>query len=253
MSFILNALRKSEQQRVEAQTETLENKLQVVADDSQHKKPTLAIVFLVVINIIFLTYFAWTFIQPDEAETFIEESSKHTPLAMEKVVIKKKIINNHADIVEKQNIAAIEIPKKVSIAERMASDSPISNEVKPPVMTKVIPAMPEKIIESPIELIKPTTKAPPPIAIVKQTTKMENKSNETPYLSELDYGFRRTVPAVDVNVYVYSENEQERFIMLGMKKYRAGEVMESGIVLKAILMDSLLLEYNQRIFKLARK
>lgn len=77
--------------------------------------------------------------------------------------------------------------------------------------------------------------------------------NDPPFLSELNYEFRRTVPDVDINVFVYTENEDGRFIMINMKKYVPGQLLEVGMRLKDIRMDSIVVEYKNRVFRINRK
>jgi len=82
---------------------------------------------------------------------------------------------------------------------------------------------------------------------------VDKQLNDFPFLSELDYEFRRKVPVIDVNVYVYAEKESERFIMIAMKKYSSGQEIVSGLLLKKIRINSLVVEYKNKVFQIKRK
>ncbi len=93
----------------------------------------------------------------------------------------------------------------------------------------------------------------PPLEIVTEETSNEvQQENAPPFLSELDYDFRRRVPEIDINVFVYSETEEDRFIMIDMKKYLPGQQIDAGIKLKEIRMNSIVVEYQNRVFQLQR-
>ena len=73
-----------------------------------------------------------------------------------------------------------------------------------------------------------------------------------PFLSDLPVEFRRTVPGLNINVIVYSEHGKESFVMIDMVKYKAGLQLKNGMMLKAILNDSLLMSYQNQEFQIER-
>ena len=78
----------------------------------------------------------------------------------------------------------------------------------------------------------------------------ENKT--IPFLFELPPEFRHTIPDLKINVFVYSEQPAERFVMIDMVKYSAGQRIKDSIMLKEIRSDSLVVEYNNRTFRIKR-
>ena len=207
MSFILNALRKSEQERVAKQNESLENKLQVTTTEEPKKKVSIAMFFLILINLVFLTYFVWSFVTEDEP--IVE--AKGEPVIIEK-----------HEIISDLNTNKIK-PEPISIAELVEKNQ---KPTKIAIRKKSVPELqrPKTIKAQPVE---PLVKKQPPL--VAKTVATHKNNSQPPFLSELDYQFRRTVPNLDINVYVYAENKQDRFIMIDMKKYQLGQQMGSGI------------------------
>ena len=78
------------------------------------------------------------------------------------------------------------------------------------------------------------------------------ESTKIPFLSDLPVEFRRTVPGLNINVIVYSEHGKESFVMIDMVKYKAGLQLKNGMMLKAILNDSLLMSYQNQEFQIER-
>ena len=78
------------------------------------------------------------------------------------------------------------------------------------------------------------------------------ESTKIPFLSDLPGEFRRTIPGININVFVYSEHGEESFVMIDMVKYKAGQQLKNGMLLKAILNDSLLIVYQNREFQIER-
>jgi len=242
MSYILNALRKSEQERHNSQTETLENRIEVKPGLVQ-KRTSTWIIALVIVNLFFLSYFIWSFSKVD-----IEESHNKAdiPKAIEEVKIAAKATINSKLV--SSPAAIIETAKDVqqhSIAETIKTSK--SKTQDKPELKQAIQVIKQK--SKAIEITQTLSKADKVSAKVDATEKQQ----EIPFLSTLDYSFRRTVPVLDINVYVYAEKKQDRFIMLEMTKYFSGQEISSGMTLKEIRINSLVVEYKNRSFQIKRK
>jgi len=242
MSYILNALRKSEQERHNSQTETLENRIEVKPGLVQ-KRTSTWIIALVIVNLFFLSYFIWSFSKVD-----IEESHNKAdiPKAIEEVKIAAKATINSKLV--SSPAAIIETAKDVqqhSIAETIKTSK--SKTQDKPELKQAIQVIKQK--SKAIEITQTLSKADKVSAKVDATEKQQ----EIPFLSTLDYSFRRTVPVLDINVYVYAEKKQDRFIMLEMTKYFSGQEISSGMTLKEIRINSLVVEYKNRRFQIKRK
>jgi len=75
---------------------------------------------------------------------------------------------------------------------------------------------------------------------------------DIPLLSDLPFEFRQTVPKFTINVFVYSQQPEERFVMIDMVKYKPGQQIKDVMMLKEILPDSLVVDYQNRTFKIER-
>jgi len=205
------------------------------------------------VNVFFLLYFLWSFTK-NETEDNIKN----------KVVLVQKELNNAVPeqnkeikekLADKPSSVFLAAKQQLSIAEQIEKRKILSHvvikEIKPVKAKIAIPKrMPIAVLKAPVKKQKQSISVS---EIIIQPIEPEKKVNDFPFLSELDYDFRRKVPDMDINVYVYAEKQQDRFIMINMKKYLTGQLMESGITLKEIRIDSLLVEYRHRIFQIKRK
>jgi general secretion pathway protein B len=81
---------------------------------------------------------------------------------------------------------------------------------------------------------------------------MPNENKKIPFLHELPAEFRHTVPDLKINVFVYSGQAAERFVMIDMAKYTVGQRIKDSLELKEIRPDSLVVEYNNQTFRIQR-
>ncbi len=119
-----------------------------------------------------------------------------------------------------------------------------------------------------IEIVKqsPKTKAviPPrfdPTQITVETRQaqgpdegLQQESSVTgiPWFRELPSSFRKSVPQVNINVYAYSEDTQERFVIVDMTRYGEGEKTPEGLLIKRIGPEALVLSYSGQVFRIRR-
>jgi len=300
MSFILNALRKSEEERQSAPSNSSIDRIQDKEDETKKKKP-LWIIILSLANICLLAYFVWFFMLKNEPETSLEVSKEKPQSIVEKpkkiaettetvskplVVAESKPKKNIAPVVreiiqpKEQVVPREEVkPKKIlkheneltieaamaentktrkqeqqiSIAQRIENRRLVKAEKKQVVVPQPKKIDNQRIIKKNKSPFSNRTKKQPPVEETPSYfEKSERGKNNPPYLSGLSYDFRRTVPKVRINVFVYSEAEEDRMVMIDMKKYRAGEDIAENMELKEIRQNSIVVEYKGEVFQIKR-
>lgn len=111
-----------------------------------------------------------------------------------------------------------------------------------------------------------TAKASPPIAKTKLTSapstptrlpqpvspKQQEPEPSIPFLRDLPRDFQRQVPNLNINVFVYSDNVDERFVIINMVKYKNGQQLREGPTVEDIRPDSIVLQYRDRDFRVNR-
>ncbi len=75
---------------------------------------------------------------------------------------------------------------------------------------------------------------------------------QPPLLETLPSSFRQQLPELRINVYVYADRPEERFVMINMRKYREGATIGEGLRLESIGKESLTLAFEDTRFRLAR-
>ena len=82
------------------------------------------------------------------------------------------------------------------------------------------------------------------------TTARDNSQLQSWY--ELPQEFRNKLDLPRVDVHVYSEEPQRRFILVNLEKYREGERLASGLVLEEILPDGMVMSYQGERFRVEK-
>jgi len=73
-------------------------------------------------------------------------------------------------------------------------------------------------------------------------------TSQLPSWYELPPEFRNRLDLPRLDLHVYSEQPKDRFIMVKLKKYREGETLESGLVLEEVLPDGMVMSHRGERF-----
>ncbi|HYE36943.1 general secretion pathway protein GspB [Methylocaldum sp.] len=73
-----------------------------------------------------------------------------------------------------------------------------------------------------------------------------------PFLHAMPVDFQQRMAPITINVFAYSEQPEERFAIIDMKKYRVGDRIQGGAELLEIRSDSLVLQSEGRKFRIPR-
>jgi len=248
MSFILNALRKSEQERQVLQSETVSDKSLLNNQPQQNRSKTAkSFIFLVIGNVLIITCVVW-FVRNNSTpayDTTTQITSK--PLLVQETVVKSTAI---AKLTQPERQVQKAEPKTTSIAEWVEEQKP-----EKPVITKKTAAdtIKQPTIVNKSELPTQTIPAIAPINKVEQNPpETVPVKKDIPFLSDLPFEFRQTVPKFTTNVFVYSNHPEESFVMIDMVKYKPGQEIKDSMILKEIRPDSLVVVYQNQAFQIER-
>lgn len=285
MSFILDALRKSEKERRAKQSESLTD--QMLTDDATpaHRSRSAWWIGLTMVGLlVMLVVFAWFARQQTEPAIVARKSAqtstpspssseanqvaiteKEMPPAVEQTQsvdsevapssnqASRPADNRHAPLmlrkkalqVEQQNTSS----EAASKAETDNPTSPSAHEAMDEDPAEVV----DDEIETDIEDDIAENEAPKPAETAANTPPPVSKpAGNIPFLEELPYEIRQTVPKMTINVLYYSSNPAERFVIINMKKYKTGELTKDSVDLKEIRRDSLVMSYQNQTFRLEK-
>ena len=157
---------------------------------------------------------------------------------------------NEADV--EQVAGTAPVPPPVAVSPRTpARQAPVP--VGPPtVAVRPKVAVPPHVAPRPAT--RPVTAPPARVVQAQQplTVQPSAVESELPEWGELPLEFRSGFNLPHIDVHVYAEVPQRRFILVDLQKYREGETLQSGAVLEKILPNSIQLFYQGTRFRVDR-
>lgn len=275
MSYILNALRKAEQEHQTGNYSTWQD--QGIREHIDRKKfPGLWFIgALILINLATLSFFIW--FNPSDSESSPEFDQEQKEILVDSDNLDAELpmfgadsANLYQGILTKPGIqqalkkntresfAEIVTARKVAKAKRIQISQEQQNQISADKQTDKSGSVQKK------KIVLPMHKKPEPlpeddssvesIFPADQQITGENMQDNAyiPTLKELPLDFRRSVPKININVYVYSEDVAERFVVVDMVKYTSGSMIVDNMELKEIQSDSLVVDYRGETFRIMR-
>ncbi|MBM4208562.1 MAG: hypothetical protein FJ190_11330 [Gammaproteobacteria bacterium] len=266
MSYILDALRKSEQQRQATQPENVTDRILINHPQPQPKRK-LWMYALLISNLLIISGLIWYFnrqitatapqasfhklspaaktVMPPAAGKEDKELNEITaaPALSTANSAKPANVPSIAQLIENQKAA--ESPKTIDpikpnkkIVEK--KPQPIKKEIVAKAVTAASRVAPEPLTEESINepSRRPTAKP---------------KIYGTPDVNELPSEVRNNLPNLNINVFSYAQQPEERFVIIDMVKYKTGQLVKGQARLKEIRSDSIVLENSDgSTFKVER-
>lgn len=281
MSYILDALKKSERERRLRQSTSLDQILLTAEPPSKRPWLTWAIVIMALLNAGAFGYFLVSRGSP--ATPGGREARKST--APEKIEAIRSPAPDFGAPRTPPPDAMAQPPIPAIPQGPTPSTPPRENAVAPPVArTPAMPAVKPKLPDRrPVESIdteitwkdggastqdlsREHTKTPVleepqrdrpenfPASSLAQPEPhiLERREPRLPWLEELPPDFQSRVPPLKINLFAYGSHPEDRFVVINMGRYQAGDVLPPGIRLERIDEDSLTLRFEGKRFRLAR-
>ena len=77
-------------------------------------------------------------------------------------------------------------------------------------------------------------------------------ATSVPWLRELPAAFRTAIAPLNVNIHVYAGSSEDSVLYINDRQYRVGETLPNGVRLDAVVADGAVLSYQGQQFKLPR-
>ena len=236
MSFILNALRKSEQERQKLHATSL------IYDQSEKpKKYNERNIFI----------YGFIFFTINLILTLGIISLIRTPASLPKLVVKSTSeISPQSQLIEpvKKAIDPDKGDKPLKVPNTNLIEEKQHNTIEPHIAKAVTPK-PEIINNISKESL---TENEPQSVISESTPEVNSQKNDPPYLRELPFRIQHKLPDIAINVFVYSDEPSERFVIINGNKYKVGQSLPNGINIKDMTSNNLVLEFQNQVFKIKR-
>ncbi|MGB5339743.1 MAG: general secretion pathway protein GspB [Gammaproteobacteria bacterium] len=239
MSYILEALKKADQDRVIGAVPDLESTHEVVQPKGRSYGWLWIVAPLLIVNGGLL---AVLLTQQDTDAT----DSTGVPLEQQAGVTMDRPL---------QPLARTPGPRITEAPQPARSRQP-ARSAQPASVKPLVPA------RQPVVAAKPVAPAPPAPVTRKPAPPREQAvapavtatagadTPQVPNWDELSLETRSRITLPRLDVHVYSEDPQRRFILVDLDKYREGETLASGLVLEEILPNGTILSYEGQRFQL---
>ncbi len=232
MSFILEALRKSEHER-QRQAGPAVAEIPIVRPPSRLPVALIAIGLLLAINLAVLLFFL---LRNDAPQVIREE-----PVAVEPGP-GSEATDRPAPVVR-----SIQPPPPPAV------DAPPSREVRPladvaapePEATPMrdAPEAPDPMLLPPAPTPQVTYAEPPPAV----------GSNAPPRLDTLPAQATAGLPALNLDLHIYADDPAQRAAFINGRRYREGDTLPEGVEVRSITPEGAVLQYRGQRFLLSRQ
>jgi general secretion pathway protein B len=244
MSFILDALKKSETER---QRQTVPGLMDIRSRERRNRLPVWALVLaaLLGINLLVLAFVlmkgsAPAAHAPAQAPSAPDAAASSPPAA------------GHFSPLDATPVYAPEIPVTAAdgaaAAESPATSAPMTTQ--PPMVPHSPIARPGTAAGSGKAPV-PFTRRPDPLLTDED---LEANSQEIlPSISEISLSGEQALPELHLDVHVYSTKPADRFVYINMRKYHEGAALQEGPTVERIRRDGVVLNYQNLRFILPRQ
>ena len=112
--------------------------------------------------------------------------------------------------------------------------------------------LPPVVVAPPVPLPLPTAPAVAPV-MTPTTPSRILAGNDLPTAEELIGTGALNMPLLNLDLHVYSDKPGSRFVVIGSRKYKEGSPLSEGPTVESITPDGVILAYQGRRFTLARR
>jgi general secretion pathway protein B len=238
MSFILDALKKSE---IERQRQSQPGLMDTPTAQRRGRLPLWAILLgaLLAINVVVLAVMLLRSGAPAAASTL----KKHTePAAV--VEDKAAAAADHFSPLGQTPVYAPEIP--VNIADGGSTGTSAASQVAP---LAAPPGAPHSIAQR--SAPRPALRRPDPL-LNDEDAKADNEE-VLPSINQVNLTGAQALPELHLDVHVYATKAGDRFVYINMRKYHEGNSLPEGLVVEHIRRDGVVLNYQGLRFILPRQ
>jgi general secretion pathway protein B len=102
------------------------------------------------------------------------------------------------------------------------------------------------------QVTPPASAVTAPRGFVPRPAPVPATASGVPEWNDMSLEFRSGFTLPHIDVHVYSDNPKKRFILVELQKYREGETLDSGAVLEEIFPDSIQLYYQGSRFRVLK-
>lgn len=229
MSFILDALKKSEQERVRQQAPTT---LELPRSTRRRVTPAwmIGVLVLLLVNCVLL-FMMWLRHEPETPAATATKAEASLPGS----AVSKPVAPSANRLIRS-------LEEEASVETPAAEDT----EIAPG------PTIDGQDHEAPLVRAMPATDASPPETNLPANSASRRVSAGMPTLESLGGHAALDLPELRLDLHVYAPAAKDRFVFINGKRYREGEITAEGVTVESITDDGVVLSKSGRRFLLPR-
>jgi general secretion pathway protein B len=233
MSYILEALKKADQERVIGAVPDLATPHETKRPQTRSYRWLRIIVTLLSVNAVLVVMLLT---DKDAGDAEVPITAQVLP-------------EQQTTLVSDQLVQPIQATSEALISAAPTPQEPVLPENEPILSGGELVLLPEPAyLQDSRPLILPEEESDTQMDAM--TSAQDNSQLQSWY--ELPQEFRNKLDLPRLDVHVYSEDPQRRFILVNLEKYREGERLASGLVLEEILPDGMVMSYQGERFRVAK-
>jgi general secretion pathway protein B len=247
MSFILDALKKSETER---QRQAVPGLMDTRIAGGRSRLPIWVVLLgaLLVANVIVL---AVVLIRSNSAPRYVAGSTPARPVQSDRPPAAAADHFSPMDSTAANPVYAPEIP--VAGAPATAAATTPADAATPPLPSaqplrpNVVPRLADELKSPPLRSVRRSD----PV-LTDEDAKADN-DEVLPTINELNLSGSQTLPELHLDVHVYGNKPSDRFVFINMRKYHEGTTLQEGPTVEHIRRDGVILNYHGLRFLLPRQ
>jgi len=240
MSYILDALRKSEQQRRPGAASRPTGAVHDISSPLPDGGWLLLIGFILLLAVVAAAFFFWR-----SAVSNVSTIVPAPVTAATAIVAAPPATMPGAKVITPLPPAPLSSAKNETPVRDLADEAQVPVTATPKIKPK--PKAKPSLNRAPAKLVTTAMatpqKAMPGTAIA---------SDHTPLLQQMPQEFQRALPALAVTIHVYSQDASQRILFINDREYHVGDRVEGGVRVEEIVADGTVLSYRGERFKIAR-
>ncbi len=235
MSYILDALRKSQQAR-QPGTKPRTGAVHNITLSLPVSGWWFALGIVLLLALLTVALFFWRSTVGSLPEAPVE------PASSEPVAAAPAAAPATPAVVEKTPVPSPAAAKEIIPVSDLSEQAKVSVPAPPP--KKIMAVRPGK---KPVKTQRIESNQTP-----VATAAIPLATDNTPLLQEMPQDFQRALPPLAVTIHVYSHDQSQRILFINNREYRQGGEIERGIRVEDIVPDGVVLSFRGERFKLSR-
>ncbi len=144
-----------------------------------------------------------------------------------------------------------------ALAPRVTPETPVPTSEPAARALAPKPPVDDLAAQTRVARVDPAAAEPKPVIAPKEPPRQSAPTRpEDPgtilFLRQMPEDFQRRVPGLAVNIHLYSANESENVVYINDRQYRRGEEVTPGVRLEQIVPEGVVLSYEGKRFKVPR-